>query len=484
MNDSIYNYTQKVNKIIAGISSLGVIVLLLLEVGELEGISIFLGLYCAGVVVGLVLVYKKIFTKATSCILMLNLFFLSCKTIFDSSGFNVFEASMTIVVAVSATALYLNKSILLINGVIYNILLLSVQILLDEIEISLLIKLDFIILILFFICKWGNELIKTAQQKENQATGLLQSLDNALKVVSENTTSLNSDIANCNKNVGKLKDISNVMTATVQEVTNGVVSQAESISQISEMMSNADHKVSEINNFSKHLSETSFNTSQIVIEGTERVNHMEKQIDIINNSVSDSLVTVQELDKSMDDINHFLLGINQIADQTNLLALNAAIEAARAGESGKGFAVVADEVRELAEQSSNTVVEIDKIIGNIKDKTKLILEKVQKGSTAVKEGEVITEQVKEGFEKIKLSFENIDGYISSEFKMIENVGSIFTQIRKLAESIASISEEHSAATEEMLATTEDQNVTIENIYKLMNDINSSSIRLQEIMSKN
>ncbi|MTI57637.1 methyl-accepting chemotaxis protein [Geosporobacter ferrireducens] len=485
MNNSIQDYTQKVNKIIAAIEFLGAAVLLLLRVtGESDRFSVFKVLYCAGVIITLVLIYKKVSTKVTRSMLLLNLVFLTSNNVFDPSGFNLYESSMTIAVAVSASALYLNKVVLLINGAIYNVIFISAQLLLDEIEISILIKLEFIILMLFFICKWGNELIKTAVQKEIQATDLLHSLDNAVKVVGENTISLNDDIANCNKNIGNLKDISNAMTTSVQEVTMGVVSQAESISQISEMMSDVDNKLSEINNFSKHLAATSLNTNQIVIDGTERVNHMEKQIDIINTAVTDSLTTVQELDKSMDDINHFLSGINQIAEQTNLLALNAAIEAARAGESGKGFAVVAEEVRKLAEQSSNTVKEIDKIIGDIKDKTKLVLEKVQKGSIATKEGEVITEQVNEGFRRIKLSFSSIDECISNNFSMIENVSSIFTQIRTQAESIASVSEEHSAATEEILAITNEQNASIENIYELMQNINSSSTRLQEIIPKN
>ena len=183
----------------------------------------------------------------------------------------------------------------------------------------------------------------------------------------------------------------------------------------------------------------------------------------------------------MDEIITFLSGITQIADQTNLLALNAAIEAARAGESGKGFAVVADEVRKLAEQTSNTVKQIDQIMTKIKIKSLKVVDKVKDGSIATNEGTVLITDVTEGFNKIQLSFKDIDSNIANELKMIENASSIFSKIHLETESIASISEEQSSATEEMLATMEEQSKIINLIYTSMQEINKSSENLQEII---
>ena len=80
-----------------------------------------------------------------------------------------------------------------------------------------------------------------------------------------------------------------------------------------------------------------------------------------NVKMTDMLHAMEEINETSSQIANIIKTIEDISFQTNILSLNASIEAARAGEAGKGFAVVANEISNLAEESSRTAAEIQKI---------------------------------------------------------------------------------------------------------------------------
>jgi methyl-accepting chemotaxis protein len=92
--------------------------------------------------------------------------------------------------------------------------------------------------------------------------------------------------------------------------------------------------------------------------------HVNDSIDKSNTIFKEIKSTLEKaLDdsKAVDEINALADAILGITSQTTLLALNASIEAARAGEAGRGFAVVANEISALADNSKNTVTQIQAI---------------------------------------------------------------------------------------------------------------------------
>jgi methyl-accepting chemotaxis protein len=393
-----------------------------------------------------------------------------------------------VIIIMCLAALYLDTKIYLTGGIIsMSINLVKVFLAKDRSTTETLIG-DFAIVIivgilLFFITKWGRQMILAASEKEEQSANLLNTLENTMDTIKTNTKALNRDITMCSDNLGGVYEITASMSTSIQEITKGIVGQSESVNQISLMMQEADMKITEMSNFSGQLKDISSKASLVVSEGSEKIRKMDKQMGIINNTVNQSYSTVIELNNNMDEINKFLSGITQIANQTNMLALNASIEASRAGEAGKGFAVVAEEVKRLAEQSAKIVKQIDSIITQIKDKTQDVLNHAINGNNASKEGELVAKQVSHNFELVQNAFSDIDKNIVDEISRMKNVAELFSMINTETESIASIAEEHSAATQELMATMEEHTAGVESIYNSLQNIKNTSDNLKDIIKK-
>jgi len=226
--------------------------------------------------------------------------------------------------------------------------------------------------------------------------------------------------------IGHLAGEVNHLTQTVREIIASLYQQAcmlggntcelsnatERIAkEVQEQMEHADMVATAAEEMSSTIQNVSENTHQAVdlsatvdsaaSTGLAVVQETWQCMNSVSESVESTLAGIAELERSSASIGDMLSLIEDIADQTNLLALNAAIEAARAGEAGRGFAVVADEVRSLAEKTTKSTKDIERVVGKIQQESERAAASIRKESALVRSGLQQAEEARRQLEDIK-----------------------------------------------------------------------------------
>lgn len=294
----------------------------------------------------------------------------------------------------------------------------------------------------------------------NHSSQAVLDASNSLSEISNQTAKANDEVA-----------------TTVMEIATGAGEQAVNIEEGAAQINDLGLRIKNVSLTSTEMKEASAKTHSLSDKGVDAVQTLTEKAEEsyqVSQKANEAIIKVNE---STDQIGTIINSISDIAGQTNLLALNASIEAARAGEAGKGFSVVADEIRKLAEQSSNSVKEIQDILNQIQNNADVAFSSMTGANEIVQQQNAAVEQTRIIFEDISVSIVQLIEKVSEVTTNSKDMDAKKDSIISMIEKLSALSEETAASTEQVSAATEEQSASMHelshhasSLHDLSNDL--------------
>ncbi|MBO0523757.1 methyl-accepting chemotaxis protein [Clostridium botulinum] len=264
----------------------------------------------------------------------------------------------------------------------------------------------------------------------------IQNIKDIIKTVNESVDNIETVVDSIKTNVTDLNNDVEEVSATTEELSANMEETAASAEEMSATSQDIERAVQSIAQKSQEGATQAGEINKRAEDTKANVQASQKKAKEILTNTKSELESAIESSKVVEQINVLSDSIMDITSQTNLLALNAAIEAARAGEAGKGFSVVADEIRKLAEQSKDTVTEIQSI-------TVKVIESVKNLSDSSSN---------------LLTFVSTD--MDNDYKTMLNVADKYSEDASFVDTLVT---DFSSTSEDLLASLQDVLKTIEGV---------------------
>lgn len=302
-----------------------------------------------------------------------------------------------------------------------------------------------------------NSLIKAIAQVTNEIGSVIEEFEGAfMKMegsIAEVDTAVEGIAQNITKQAGSTMEAANEVNA----IASGIDSTSREVADLSDNSDVMRALSKECSDKIKELVQANVNTKEDVV-------NMHEQAEATN-------IAAENIRKAAGLI-------EAIAEQTNLLALNASIEAARAGESGRGFAVVATEIGGLANQSTQAVVEISKIIDNLMDNSAKSLAVMDKVNGTVEHQVNVLNDTQAIFDDLYADLNRCIESIATIGTMTAEIENQRKGITDVLDTLNSLAQDNAASSEETSAMTEELAQTVNRSRDMVADLKKDIEKLQ------
>lgn len=295
--------------------------------------------------------------------------------------------------------------------------------------------------------------------------------------------SVNKAIENVDNNMSALASEVNLMSGIISKLSSKMENNSAAAEEMNATSSEIEGAIDSIANETQNSAET---TSQVHKRAEElkvtAINSQEKAQEI-RQDVAVKLKNAIEQSKAVERIQILSDAILEISAHTHLLALNAAIEASRAGSAGSGFAVVAEEIRTLAENSKQTVNEIQKV-------TKLVIESVQALSESAGHVlEFLENRVVKDYDTLVITGEQynkdaqlLNDIVTNLSATTEQLSAAIQSMSEVINSVATASEEGASETSDLANEAAVVVNRTDEVLEKTNEVSESVDRLLELVS--
>ncbi|WP_160689775.1 methyl-accepting chemotaxis protein [Clostridium sp. C2-6-12] len=226
------------------------------------------------------------------------------------------------------------------------------------------------------------DLAKSMETMKSSIKVLIERIQMEAQTLYSVVDDVDKNIFGLDNDIQRISETTEVLAASMEETAASSEELAASSQEIELAVRTIAKKSQEGSEAAAKISDRADLTMEKVREAKEKTGN-------IISGVGKQLEKALEDAKVVENIGVLSQSIMEITGQTDLLALNAAIEAARAGEAGKGFSVVADEVRKLAEESKDTILQIQSVttevmaaVQKLSDSSRNLLDFVSREVTA------------------------------------------------------------------------------------------------------